>query len=283
MSLAAPLVSTDWLHANLDAARIIDASWRMPGEPPAYKDYQRRHISGAVFFDIDALADKSTDLPHMLPSPSDFENAVGALGVNEDDAVVVYDDQGLFSAPRVWWTFRAMGHARVAVLDGGLRKWIAEGRAVDDRAPRPSPQRYKASPKRDLVADAETVRTAIADAAPRIVDARPAARFRGAAPEPRAGLRSGHMPGALNVPVDRIVRDDGTLADDAALRAAFEDAGVDVDAPIITTCGSGVTAAVAGLALEVLGHRRWRLYDASWAEWARRDHDSSVYPVVVDV
>ncbi len=278
--LPTPLVSTDWLAENLDTVKIIDASWRMPGVGDARDDYDKRHIPGAVFFDIDAIAEKSTDLPHMLPAPETFAAAVGAMGISENDAVVVYDDQGLFSAPRVWWTFRAMGHERVTVLDGGLKKWLAEGRTVTDVMPAPRPADYQPSPQPDLVRSASAVRDIIANNSGNIIDARGADRFNGEAAEPRAGLISGAMPGAKNVAFNLLLNEDGTLKEAGALKAAFESAGVDISAPAVTTCGSGVTAAVLALALERLGHTRWSLYDGSWAEWGKEENDRVAYPVV---
>jgi len=279
-TLPTPLVSTNWLSENHGAVKIIDASWRMPGTGNARDDYDKRHIPGAVFFDIDAVADSSTDLPHMLPSPDTFAAAVGAMGVSESDAIIVYDDAGVFSAPRVWWTFRAMGHDRVAVLNGGLKKWLAEGRPVTNELPSVAPATYTPSFNGDLVRSADDVRDALAGAAPQIIDARSNDRFIGAAPEPRAGLRSGAMPGARNAPFDQLINAGGTLKAPDALRDIFEGAGVDLAAPAITTCGSGVTAAVLALALETLGHRQWSLYDGSWAEWGKEENDRSAFPVV---
>lgn len=280
-ALPAPLVSTDWLAENLNAVTIIDASWRMPGAGAARDDYDTRHIPGTVFFDIDAIADKTTDLPHMLPAPDAFAAAVGPMGISDNDATVVYDDQGLFSAPRVWWTFRAMGHESVAVLDGGLKKWLAEGRDVTDAAPDVQSIKYKATPRPDLVRDAARLRTVITDGSAQIIDARSADRFLGRAPEPRAGLLSGAMPGAKNTPFDLLLNEDGTIKPPDTLKQMFADAGVDLGAPAITSCGSGVTAGVLALALESLGHRQWSLYDGSWAEWGKEEHDRNAYPIVV--
>ncbi len=280
MTMTHPLVSTDWLAGNLDAVKIIDSSWRMPGAGVARDDYDKRHIPGAVFFDIDAIADKSTDLPHMLPAAAAFESAVGAMGVSDKDAVIVYDDAGIFSAPRVWWTFRAMGHGRVAVLDGGLKKWMAEGHSVTDAAHPVEPTNYKAAAQPDLVRDATHVRATIADGASQMIDARSAERFLGRAPEPRAGLLSGAMPNAKNTPFDVLLNTDGTMKAADALKDIFKSAGVDLGSPAITTCGSGVTAAVIALALESLGHREWSLYDGSWAEWGKEDHDRAEFPIV---
>ncbi len=280
MNSFGPLISTDWLVDHLDAldVKIIDGSWRMPGQAPAIDDYNRRHIPGAVFFDIDAIADRSTSLPHMLPPPQIFEQAVGAMGVSENDCVVVYDDKGVFSAPRVWWTFRAMGHRNVAVLDGGLPKWLAEDRPVTPEAPVPAPASYCAAPKTEFCKSADDVRAALASESASVADARLAARFAGEAPEPRPGLRSGHMPGAFNTPFTLLLNDDGAICPAEKLKAAFSSAGIDLSRPIITSCGSGITAAILSLALEIIGHKDHSLYDGSWAEWGDVGNDDAKFP-----
>jgi thiosulfate/3-mercaptopyruvate sulfurtransferase len=231
------------------------------------EEHLQVHIPGAVFFDIDAIADQTTDLPHMLPTPDAFAKAAGALGLSRDADIVVYDVHGIRSAARVWWTLRAMGYDKVHVLDGGLRKWLAEGRPVESGAV--SPTTVEVTPKFDpgLVRAADDVRQILASGAARMVDARSAARFTGEAPEPRAGLRSGHMPGAANVPWEKVIADDGTLRPPAELTAVFEAGGIDLAAPIVTTCGSGVTASVLALALARLGLERTAVYDGSWTEW----------------
>jgi thiosulfate/3-mercaptopyruvate sulfurtransferase len=275
------MVATDWLAERLGEPGlvIIDATWFMPGEPrDARAEHAERHIPGAVFFDIDEVSDHSSDLPHMLPAPADFATHARRLGVDPDSRVVVYDAHGLFSAPRVWWTFRAMGHQAVFVLDGGLPKWIAEGRPLEQGWPQNPHGTFKARPDAALVRDFDGVRAALRSDAAQVLDARAAARFRGDAPEPRAGLRAGHMPGAVNLPWTDIVAD-GRLLDAEALRARFAAAGVDLERPIVTSCGSGVTASTLALALARLGRSDVAVYDASWVEWgARADAPVAVGP-----
>lgn len=267
-----PLVSTAWLaeHLNAPDVRIIDASWFLPGsdrDPRA--EYALVHIPGALFFDIDEIVDETSDLPHMLPSPVKFASRMRKLGIGDGARLVIYDSQGLFSAPRVWWTFRAMGHEDVVVLDGGLPKWIAEGRPVEDGVPPPRERHFTTRYANDLVRDQAQVRRALAGGKDQLVDARPAARFQGEAPEPRPGLRGGHMPGALNVPSSSVIAPDGALKSAEQLKAVFEAAGVDLARPIITTCGSGITASLLALALARIGRDRTPVYDGSWADWGR--------------
>lgn len=265
-----PLVTTQWLADWLDEpeVQILDATWYMPGQGKTGADsYAEGHIPGAVRFDIDQIADQSTDLPHMLPSASDFAVMAGELGLRRDHIIVVYDAQGLFSAPRVWWTLRVMGFPEVFVLDGGLRKWLAEGRPVE-RELRQFPASHLTSriqPK--LVRDLAAVSELVGGAGAQIVDARPAGRFRGESPEPRAGLRSGHMPGARNLPWDAVVNPDGAMRSAQELRDLFETAGVDLAAPIVTTCGSGISASLLALALARLSRPDVAVYDGSWTEW----------------
>lgn len=264
-------VSTEWLAGHLDDPDVVvvDGSWHLAGRN-ARAEYDAAHIPGAVFFDIDAIADTANPLPHMLPAPEFFANAVGALGIDEKQKIVVYDSVGLSSAPRVWWTFKEMGARDVVILDGGLPQWTAEGRPVTAaktmRAVRKFVTQFDPNAVRDLVG----VRDGLKRHAFQLVDARPAARFRGGAPEARAWVKTGRIPGSFNVPSTDIIAD-GRLKDDAALRAAFAAGGVDLALPIVTSCGSGVNAAALSLALDVLGVKPTALYDGSWTEWGARE------------
>ena len=265
-----PVVSTEWLAQRLGQAdlRVVDGSWFMPAEARSgHEEYLRVHIPGAVFFDIDAIADRTTDLPHMLPTPEAFAQAVGALGLSRDVDIVVYDSLGIRAAARVWWTLRAMGFTRVFVLDGGLKKWLAEARHVETGDVYPRAVQVAPAFEADLVRNSDDVRGLLDSGEARLVDARGAARFVGEAPEPRAGLKSGHMPGAANVPFDQVIAPNGSLRTADDLTAVFQAAGVDLARPIVTTCGSGVTASVLALALARLGRDRTAVYDGSWAEW----------------
>jgi thiosulfate/3-mercaptopyruvate sulfurtransferase len=266
-----PLVSTDWLAAHLNEVRVVDASWYMPGDKrePGH-EFLAAHIPGAVFFDIDAIADHATDLPHMMPTPGVFAQAASALGLSDADTLVVYDGAGVFSAPRVWWALRAMGHDNVFVLDGGLPKWQREGRAIESGAAAPKPGDFQARPVAALARDYDAVRAHLAAGDAQIVDARSASRFTGEEKEPRPGLKSGHMPGAVNLPWRALLTHENTLKDDDALRALFAGKGIDLRAPIVTTCGSGISAAIVMLALVKIGARDVALYDGSWAEWGSR-------------
>jgi thiosulfate/3-mercaptopyruvate sulfurtransferase len=271
--LSGPLVTTDWLAERLHRpdVRIVDATWFMPGDArTGAEEYRKAHLPGAVFFDIDAIADPTTALPHMLPTPDAFAEAAGGLGLSRDAATVVYDGQGLFSAPRVWWTLRAMGFAKTAVLDGGLPAWREEGRPLESGEVNPPPTTVTPGFDPGLVRDLGQVQAALADGSAQVLDARPAARFRGETPEPRAGLRGGHMPGACNLPYAGLIGADGRLKRPTELARAFAEAGIDLDRPVVTTCGSGVSAALLALALAVLGRDRAAVYDGSWTEWGGR-------------
>lgn len=269
-----PLVSTEWLHERLGAPdiKIIDATWYLPGDERDPKaEYALAHIPGAVFFDIDEIADTTSPLPHMLPRPEKFASRVKKMGLGDGSTIVVYDASGIFSAPRVWWMFRAMGHERVVVLDGGLPKWIAEGRAIEDMPPATQERHFTPRYTSDLVRDLEQMRKILDGGREQVVDARAAARFTGEAPEPRPGLRGGHMPGALNVPSSSLIAPDGTMKNAEQLRAVFDAARVDVNRPVVATCGSGISAAIVALALARLGHPRTAVYDGSWTEWGGRE------------
>ena len=265
------IVDTDWLAAHLDAPDLVvfDGSWHLPttGRDPK-AEYLAGHIPGALFFDIDDLSDEKSSLPHMLPSTVKFASRMKKMGVGDGMRIVVYDTQGLFSAARVWWTFRAMGHEDVAVLNGGLKKWSAEGRALEDGPPRKRPEcHFTPLMNASLIRDMDDMKEALAKRSAQIVDARPAGRFVGSEPEPRPGLRGGHLPGARNVPSQSLLNDDGTLKAPAELSKIFAAARIDPALPVITTCGSGVTASILSLALAVLGQTNAAVYDGSWAEW----------------
>lgn len=247
--------------------RIVDASWHLDGRD-ARADFQQAHIPGAVFFDLDAVSDRDSPLPHMMPTPTAFAEAVGALGVAADDLIVIYDTAGLFSAARVWWMFRTMGARDVRVLDGGLPLWRSRGFALEQGDAAAQPAAFDAIEAPSAVAGLNDVRDALKGDA-QVIDARSAGRFAGKAAEPRPGVRSGNMPGALNLPFGQLLDSDSKMKRGDALAQAFVDAGVDLDRPAITTCGSGVTAAVLTLGLAELG-RPSRLYDGSWSEWGGR-------------
>lgn len=264
------LVSTAWLaaHRSDPDLRVIDASWYLPDAGrDAKAEYKAAHIPGARFFDIDEITDSRSNLPHMAPPPEKFVSRMRAMGIGDGHQVVVYDGSGLFSAARVWWTFRLMGKTDVAVLDGGFPKWQAEGRDVEDMPPVLRDRHITVSRQHALVKDVTQVAHAAKLGEAEIIDARSAARFKGEAPEPRPGLRAGHIPGSKNVPYASLLNPDGTMKPVADLRAVFEEAGVNLSKPAITSCGSGVTAAILSLALERMGHKNHALYDGSWAEW----------------
>ncbi len=266
----ATLVSTEWLAAHLDDPdlRVLDASWYLPTmNRDARAEYEAGHIPGARFFDIDDISDHRSELPHMAPPPEKFISRMRAMGVGDGHQIVVYDGMGIFSAARVWWLFRLMGKTGVAVLDGGFPKWQAEGREVEDLAPMMRDRHITVQRQAHMIKDVTQVAAATKLGDWQIVDARSPERFAGATPEPREGLRAGHIPGSVNLPFTELLAEDRTMKPPEALRAAFEGAGVALDKPVITSCGSGVTAAVLNLALERLGHPRHALYDGSWAEW----------------
>jgi thiosulfate/3-mercaptopyruvate sulfurtransferase len=267
------LVTSHWLAEHLQApdVRVVDATWFLPNVPRDPRvEYAEAHIPGAVYFDIDDIADDSVDLPHMLPSPIKFSARMRRLGIGDGVRVVVYDNNRFIASARVWWMLRVFGHSDVAVLDGGLGKWRAEGHVVDDRKVHPVERHFTASFNHLLVRELDQVRANLTQRREQVVDARPAARFHGTEPEPRAGLRSGHIPGSCNVPYPDLVAPDGTLRPPRALEQRFAEAGIDLGRAVATTCGSGVSAAVLSLALYTLGVADVPVYDGSWTEWGGR-------------
>ena len=263
------LVSTDWLASRLKSPDlvVVDGSFYLPAQKrDAAAEYKAGHIPGAVRFDIDDISDHSSQLPHMLPSAFDFGQAVGQLGISERDTIVIYDGMGLFSSPRVWWTFRLFGAEYVYILDGGLPKWKAEKRPLEQSEVKRPRNHFITKTPQEIVATMAKVERALTEKTAQVVDARPADRFRGEALEPRPGVRTGHIPGSLNVPATKLT-ENGQLLPADKLRAAFKDGGVDLERPVITSCGSGVSAAVLWLALDALGKPPVGLYDGSWSEW----------------
>lgn len=267
-----PIVPADWLASRLGDSNLrpVDATWFMPGEARnARAEFEAAHIPGAVFFDIDAISDPTSDLPHMLSTADAFGEAASALGLSNSDVIVVYDSHGLFSAARAWWNFRVMGHRDVFVLDGGLPRWKAQGRPLESGAVKPAKGRFEARLDLKLVRDIDQVGAVLASGAEQVVDVRSAGRFEGTAPEPRAGVRGGHMPGARNLPFGELIADGGLLPREA-LVSILQRAGVDPARPVTATCGTGVTASVLALAMNRIGLVDAAVYDGSWTEWGSR-------------
>lgn len=272
MTLPAPLVSTQWLSEKLGTPGlvIIDGSWYLPAlKRDPKKEYLEGHIPGAVFFDLDAISSHATDLPHMMPEPTEFASAMRQLGISDGATIVVYDGLGLFSAPRIWWMLKAFGARDVHVLDGGLPAWKAENRPLDDGETIRAPSHFTARLDHSVLANQSDVQRALAADA-QVLDARPAERFRGEVAEPRPGLRMGHIPGSKSLPFSLLL-ENGRMKTPEQLKAVFAQAGLDANKPIITSCGSGVSAAIITLALTVAGQRAGALYDGSWAEWGKPD------------
>lgn len=269
------LVSTEWLASHLQAPdlRIVDASWYLPFmKRDGKKEYAERHIPGAVYFDIDDIADTDSSLPHMLPSPEKFASRMRRLGIGDGNRVVVYDgSDNHLSAPRAWWMFRVFGHTDVAILNGGLKKWMAEGRPVEDLPPLPRERHFTARRNDLLVRDVDQVRANLASQREQVLDARSKGRFDGTEPEPRPGLRGGHIPGSACIPSASLTDPKTGLFKDAVdLKVLFQDAGIDLAKPVVTTCGSGISACILALGLHLIGHRQVAVYDGSWTEWGGR-------------
>ncbi len=266
-----PLVSTDWLaeHHDTPDIRIVDGSWYLPAiKRYGEQEYLDGHIPGAIFFDLDETSDTESPFPHMLPAPEKFSSRMKRLGIADSQHIIAYDGMGLFSAPRIWWMLKAMGHENVSVLDGGLPKWKAENRPLASGSENHRQRHYTARKNSFIIRDLADMQHNLQTAQAQVIDARSSGRFHANEPEPRPGLPSGHIPGSLSLPFDRLIAEDGTLKDVLDLRAAFDTCGADLARPIITTCGSGVTAAILYLALTTLGHNALSLYDGSWSQWA---------------
>ncbi len=271
IELAGPLVTTDWLaqHRKDPTVRIVDSSWYLPAmERSGRTEYDVAHIPGAVFWDIDGIADPDSPLPHMLPSGEIFAAHMEALGIGNDTNVVVYDGMGLFTSARPWWMLRAFGHDKVAILDGGLPKWIAEGQPVTDRPVLHRAASFTASPRPEMVRNVEAMRANLNSMSEQFLDARSAGRFAGAEPEPRPNCRPGHIPGSQNLPYDHLIDPQSkTVLPTHCLKSRFSGVGIDLDKPVVTSCGSGVTACVLALGLHLLGKNDVAVYDGSWSEW----------------
>ncbi len=273
MKPRSPLVSTQWLADRLTAPdiRIADASWYLPqAGRDAKAEYRAAYIPRAVFFDIEELSDEETPLPHMLAPAPKFASRMRKLGLGDGNTIVVYDGAGIYSSARAWWMLRAMGHEDVAVLDGGFPKWRREGRPVEDLVPAPYPRHFTARPNRALVRNFAQMMENLSTSAAQVIDARSAPRFRGEEPEPRPGVRPGHIPRSRNAPYSEFTTAAGTLKPRDELLALFHKAGIDPEKPAITSCGSGITAAIVALALDVVGAKDVAIYDGSWAEWGAR-------------
>ena len=270
------LVSTDWLDAHLDdpAIRVVETTWYLPADGRSGRaEYESGHIRGAAFWDIDGIADPDDPRPHMAPSPARFAARMGELSIGDSTRVVAYDRVGMMTVGRAWWMLRYFGHGSVSILDGGFAKWIAEGRSTDagPPAPRPAPDAFTAGPRPDRISDLEAIAASLDGAALQILDARAPGRFAGTEPEPRPGCRAGHIPGSRNLPFNRLVDpESGTVRPPAELRALFGDAGIDVERPVTTTCGSGVTASLLAFGLHLIGQDEVAVYDGSWSEWGMR-------------
>jgi thiosulfate/3-mercaptopyruvate sulfurtransferase len=275
-----PIVSAVWLKSHLSApdVRVLDATWFMPGSPRTGRQaYDAAHIPGSRFFDIDDIADETSALPHMLPPAAKFASRARKLGLGDGHRIICYDQNGYFASARAWWMFRAMGHEDVAVLDGGFEAWRAVGGAIEDLPPTwVADRHFTVRGRADLVRNLEQMRGLVSRGDAQIIDARPGPRFRGEAPEPRPGLRGGHMPGAVNITPAPLLAPDGRLKPPEQLRTAFADAGIELRKPIVNTCGSGVTAAVLALAQAVAGHDGASVYDGSWSEWGAETADTPV-------